>query len=50
MFGKKKKEKNEVTFTHKKLPKSFDEMTPEEKWDWAGEFLSGMSPDKPKKS
>lgn len=51
MFSrKKKKQKGQVTFTHQELPKSYDEMTWEEKWEWAGEFLSGIKPEQSEKS
>jgi hypothetical protein len=42
--NKNKKSKGEVTFTLTKIPKSYEEMTPEEKWEWAGKLLEGMKP------
>lgn len=40
------KSKGQVTFTHVKVPKSYKDMTPKEKWEWAGEVLGGLAPDK----
>jgi hypothetical protein len=42
--NKNKKSKGEVTFTLTKVPKSYEEMTAEEKWEWAGKLLEGMKP------
>ena len=42
--NKNKKAKGEVTFTLQRVPKSYEDMTPEEKMDWALEVLGGMRP------
>ena len=35
----------QITATYIDLSKiSYDDMTPEQKWEWAGQFLNGMSP------
>jgi hypothetical protein len=48
--NKNKKTKADATFTLQKVPKSYEEMTPEEKWDWAQSVLGGLSPSKQSKS
>ena len=42
--NKNKKSKGEVTFTLTKVPKSYEEITAEEKWEWAGKLLEVMKP------
>ena len=37
--------RKQITATYIDLSKiSYDDMTPEQKWEWAGQFLNGMSP------
>lgn len=45
-FWRRRKRRNqgEVTFGLTKVPKSYDDMTPEERWEWAGELLQGLKP------
>lgn len=50
MFNKKKKSRGEITSTYQAVPKSWDDMTAEEKWDWAGELLGSIKPKDSKQS
>lgn len=44
MFNKKNKPRSEITGTYKAIPKSWDDMTAEEKWEWAGDLLGSIKP------